>query len=63
MLPTCVLNFRCIIGAEHFQKKIVLKEGLKYCQYTFKILINIFIYLLISLQGRWSDMGTPPKIV
>jgi hypothetical protein len=29
MLPTCVLNFRCIVGVEHFQKILVFKKKSK----------------------------------
>jgi hypothetical protein len=46
MVSTCVLNFRCIIGMEHFQKIIVLKEDLEHCHYTFYFLINIILFTL-----------------
>jgi hypothetical protein len=35
MLPTCVLNFRCIVWVEHFQKIILWKKSPKHCHYTF----------------------------
>jgi hypothetical protein len=44
MLSTCVLNFRCIIGVEHFQKILILKDGPKHCQYTFYFLINTILF-------------------
>jgi hypothetical protein len=46
MVSTCVLNFRCIIRVEHFQKILVLKEGPKHCQYTFYFLINTILFIL-----------------
>ena len=46
MVSTCVLNFRCIIGVEYFQKILVLKEGPEHCQYIFNFLINTILFIL-----------------
>jgi hypothetical protein len=46
MVSTYVLNFRCIIGMEHFQKNLVLKEGPEHCQDTFYFLINTILFIL-----------------
>jgi hypothetical protein len=48
MLPTYVLNFRCIMGVEHFQKILVLKEGSKHWQFTFYFLINTILFFYFN---------------
>jgi fumarate reductase subunit C len=50
MLPTCVVNFRCIVGVEHFQKILVLKKSPKHCQYFFNFLINPILILILNFN-------------
>jgi hypothetical protein len=57
MLPTCVVNFRCIVGVEHFQKILVLKKSPKHCQYFWFLLwlaMTILWSCMVDFSSWWS---------
>jgi hypothetical protein len=68
MLPTCVLNFRCIEGVERFQKIIVLKKSPKvhyflnfFDQYNFNF--NFKFQYKGHLRSKVSTMASHDHFV